>query len=85
MPASEVSLEAELFRGYIELPYEDYEIWPPHAGAAEGEAPGRIGKGTTWISFAASSWPILSLLANSEGGVNIVVNEAKLRETMRNA
>lgn len=75
--------EAELFRGYIELPYEEYEIWPPHAGAADGEEPGRIGKRATWISFAASSWPALAPLANRDGGVNLTIDEAKLRETMR--
>ena len=47
----------EVFRGYVERPYEQYEIWPPHAGLADGEAPGRIGKRTTWVSFAAASWP----------------------------
>ncbi len=74
--------EAELFRGYIERPYEEYEIWPPHADAAEGDAPGRIGKRVTWISFAASAWPALAPLANPEGGVNISIDEGKLRETM---
>jgi hypothetical protein len=37
------------------------------------------------VSFAAASWPSLAPLANDEGGVNIVVDEAKVRETMRNA
>jgi hypothetical protein len=74
---------AEMFRGYIERPYEDYEIWSPQAGAAAGEAPGRIGKRATWISFAAASWPALAPLANDEGGVNIAIDEAKLRVTMR--
>ncbi len=64
---------------------EEYAIWPPHAGAAEGEAPGRIGKRAACVSFAAASWPSLAPLANDEGGVNIVVDEAKVRETMRNA
>lgn len=77
--------EAEMFRGYIGRPYEEYAIWPPHAGAAEGEAPGRIGKRAACVSFAAASWPSLAPLANDEGGVNIVVDEAKVRETMRNA
>lgn len=77
--------ETELARFYVERPYEEYELWPPHAGLAEGEAPGCIGKRATWISFGTGSWLGVAPLANKEGGVTIAVDEARLRATMRDA
>ncbi len=64
----------ELFRGYIERAYEEYDIWPPDAGAAEGEAPGRIGKHASWISLDARAWPTLSPLA-PQGWFNTRLDE----------
>jgi len=72
---------SEVFRGYVERQYEQYEIWPPNAGRADAEdAPGVIGKRAHWIGLSPEVWPALAPLANELGGVHIAVDEAKLRE-----
>ena len=71
---------AEVFRAYLDRPYEEYEFWP--AGARPGDAeegPGRIGKHMMWVSFHASVWPRLRGFANELGGVNFAVDEARLK------
>lgn len=68
----------EVFRGYIERAYEQYEVWPANAGAASGEAPGRIGKHGTWVSLAAAAWPALAPLAPG-GWLNAAADEDALR------
>ena len=76
----------EVFRGYVERAYEQCEIWPPNAGSADAEdSPGRIGKRAMWVSFRAEVWPVLAPLANELGGVNISVDEVKLRERIDGA
>jgi hypothetical protein len=71
--------EREVFRAYLDRPYEEYEMWPPGAAPErDEEGPGRMGKHRNWVSFRAAAWPILASLANAAGGVNIVVDEAKL-------
>lgn len=62
----------EAFRGYIERIYEEYEVWPPGAGAAPIlEEPGRIGKHESWCSLSIRGWPELAPLANAGGWVNM--------------
>lgn len=70
---------AEVFRGFLERPYEEYEIWPPGAGPARGEGPGRIGKRQAWVSFRVEPWPALRPLASVAGSINFSVDEDKLR------
>lgn len=72
--------ELEVFRAYLDRPYEEYEMWPPEATPARHEeGPGRMSKHRHWVSLRAAVWPVLAPLANAQGGVNIVVDEAKLR------
>lgn len=74
----------EVFRAYVERNYEEYEVWPPDAGAipVAGKEPGRIGKHATWVSLNAAAWPVLRPVANPDGWVNIVVDEDALRRRL---
>lgn len=71
----------EVFRGFVERAYEAYEVWPPGAGTAEGEAPGTIGKRADRVNLAAEAWPALRPLADG-GHVSFVADEARLRIRM---
>ena len=62
----------EVLLGYIDRPWEEYDIWP--AGAVfparrTADAPGRIGKRLNWIVLDSRAWPALAPLANSAGFV----------------
>ncbi len=71
---------SEVFRAYIERVYEEYEVWPPGAGAAPFEAEGgRIGKKASWISLRTEFWPILQPLANENGWLNMREDETRVR------
>ena len=55
---------AEVFRAYVDRPFEEYDLWPAGANAAPGEeAPGRMSKKRWWVSLSAAAWPALSPLA----------------------
>ncbi|MDZ4762431.1 MAG: hypothetical protein SGJ21_15315 [Alphaproteobacteria bacterium] len=55
---------AEVFRAFMDHPYEEYELWPSGSRAPQhAEPPGRMGKKRTWISLSATLWPELSRLA----------------------
>lgn len=61
---------AELFRAYLDRPYEEFDLWP--AGAVfdpkrVADAPCRIGKRRSWVALDTSVWPGLAALANSVG------------------
>lgn len=74
--------EREVFRGYLDRPYEHYELWPVDAEpAADEEGPGRIGKIQSWIGLSADAWPALKPLADERGWVTLVVDEDKLRQS----
>ena len=69
---------AEVFRAYIDRPYEEYELWPADSGAPEGaEAPGRASKRVFWVSLNADAWPSLEPLAGGGGWVNISIDESR--------
>lgn len=73
----------EVFRGYLDRPWEQLEIWP--VGATPGpqdEAPGRIGKRQTWLGLAVTDWPRLRPLAGGLEAVMFEVDEEKLRTLM---
>lgn len=62
----------EVFVGYLDRPFEEYDIWPPGAAFAPRrteEAPGRIGKRMSWIVLDSRAWPEIAPLANSAGFV----------------
>ncbi len=72
--------DKEVFRAYLDRPYEEYELWPPGADPGkEDEGPGRMGKHKNWVSLRVSAWPALAPLSNRLGGVNIIMDEAKPR------
>lgn len=76
--------EAEVFRAYLERPWEQWEFWPPGATPERGEeGPGRIGKHMNWIGANSETWPGLAPIANELGGVHLIVDEEKLRVRMR--
>lgn len=60
----------ELFRAYLDRPYEDFDLWP--AGAVFDpkrvvDAPCRIGKRRSWMVLDTRVWPGLAKLANGAG------------------
>ncbi len=70
----------EVFRGYMNQPYEEYEIWPDGAVPPPGEeAPGRMSKHQWWISLSSAVWPGLAPLANEHGWVNLSHDEQRLQ------
>jgi hypothetical protein len=72
----------ETWRGYLDHPYEAYEIFPPGAIAETGdEAPGHIGKKMHWVSLSTTAWPQLKGPARGSGGFNLEIDESKLRES----
>ncbi len=63
----------EVFRGYIDRPWEEYEIWP--AGATprrDEEGPGRMGKKRSWMALSPEAWPQLRSITN---GLNALIVE----------
>jgi hypothetical protein len=61
---------AEIWRGYIDRPYEELDIWPPGAvfpAMRTVEAPGRIGKRLTWLVLDSKPWPALNPIVNDAG------------------
>lgn len=61
---------AEIWRGYIDRPYEELDIWPPGAifpALRTAEAPGRIGKRLTWLVLDQKPWPALTPIVNDAG------------------
>ncbi|MCG6114875.1 MAG: hypothetical protein MEQ84_06705 [Mesorhizobium sp.] len=61
---------SEVFRAWLDRPYEEYELWPAGAFVPPRrslEAPGRIGKRRSWISLSADAWPQLAHLASTTG------------------
>lgn len=59
-----------LFRAWLDRPYEEYDLWPSGAEFPERrtyDAPGRIGKRLTWIVLDTRVWPALAPLANDAG------------------
>jgi hypothetical protein len=60
----------EIWRGYIDRPYEELDIWPPGAvfePRRTVEAPGRIGKRLTWLVLDSRPWPALAPAVNDKG------------------
>jgi hypothetical protein len=75
--------ETEVFRGYIDRPWEMIDIWPPGSTPAKDEeSPGRIGKKQTWVGLATDVWPALQAIANGQDSLFFEVDEAKLRIQM---
>ena len=60
----------EVFRGYIDRPYEELDIWPAGAEFAPRrteEAPGRMGKRLSWLVLDSKAWPPIAPIANEVG------------------
>lgn len=60
----------EIWRGYLDRPYEELDIWPPRAvfeARRTTEAPGRMGKRLTWLVLDSKPWPALAPVANDAG------------------
>lgn len=73
----------EVFRGYMDRPWEMYEIWAP--GATPGkddEGPGHMGKKLAWVGLNPDFWPALLPLADAEGSVMFEVDDDRLRIRM---
>ena len=61
---------AEIWRGYVDRPYEELDVWPPGAVFAAMrtvDAPGRIGKRLTWLVLDSKPWPALAPIVNDAG------------------
>lgn len=65
---------AEVFRAFLDRPYEEYELWPVDAVKAR-ESPGHMGKKRNWLSLHADAWPALRPIANAGGWVNLMAME----------
>lgn len=73
----------EMFRGYMDRPWEQYEIWPPGAAPAkDDEGPGRMGKKQVWVGLDPVVWPSLGPLADAAGNVMFEVDDQRLRDRM---
>lgn len=71
----------EMFRGYIDHAYEQYDVFPPGATPEpQAEAPGTIGKKRHWVSLRRDAWPALASLG-LEQGINFTIDESKLKAT----
>jgi hypothetical protein len=61
---------AEVFRAYLDRPYEEYDLFPSGSTAGpKEEEPGRMGKKMAWISLQVAHWPVLAPLS-SQGWFN---------------
>jgi hypothetical protein len=70
----------EVFRAWLDRPYEEYEFWPEGAAIPGGrtiDPPGRIGKRRNWINLSAAAWPQLARFANAAGIVAAIEAEAQ--------
>ncbi|MDK8874226.1 hypothetical protein [Paracoccus sp. SSJ] len=70
----------EVFRAWLDRPYEEYEFWPEGAAIPAGrtiDPPGRIGKRRNWINLSAAAWPQLARFANAAGIVAAIEAEAQ--------
>ena len=73
----------EVFRAWLDRPYEEYELWPEGAAIPAGrtvDPPGRIGKRRNWINLSAAAWPQLARFANAAGIVAAIEAEAPMME-----
>jgi hypothetical protein len=70
----------EVFRGYIERRWEEYEVWPAGATDDKAEEPGRLGKWLMWASLNSAAWPGIKAVANEGGWVNVQHDEAAMIE-----
>ena len=71
----------EVFRAWLDRPYEEFEFWPEGAAIPSGrtiDPPGRIGKRRNWINLSAAAWPQLARLANAAGIVAAIELEAPM-------
>ena len=59
-----VTLRGEdVFRAWLDRPYEEYHLWPDDAAASPDEdPPGHIGKRRNWVSLSVAAWPRLAAL-----------------------
>jgi len=74
---------AEVFRGYLDRPWEQCEIWPPgREPVGDEEAPGRIGKKQTFVTLSTVDWPQLLTLTKGLPGIMFEVDEEKLSVLM---
>lgn len=65
----------EVFRAWLDRPYEEFEFWPEGAAIPRRrriDAPGRIGKRRNWINLSAAAWPQLARFANAAGIVSAI-------------
>jgi hypothetical protein len=74
---------AEVFRGYVERHWEEYEVWPAGATDVKAEEPGRLGKWLMWASLNSLAWPGIKAVANDGGWVNVQHDEAAMIERKR--
>lgn len=73
----------EVFRAWLDRPFEEYELWPEGATIPGGrtiDSPGRIGKRRNWINLTAAAWPQLARFANAAGIVAAIEAEAPMVE-----
>lgn len=71
---------AEVFRGYVDRPWEQCDIWPAGATPArDEEGPGRIGKKQHWVGLSTEAWPQLQNIANGLDAIMFEIDESKLR------
>jgi hypothetical protein len=73
----------EVFRGYVERHWEEYEVWPAGATDEKAEEPGRLGKHLMWASLNSVAWPGIAAIANVGGWVNVQHDEAAMIERNR--
>ncbi len=59
---------------YLDMPWEQHELWPSGAPEKTDEAPGRIGKRRDWTNFSAAAWPVLERFAE-QGWFNVELPE----------
>lgn len=70
----------EVFRGYIDRPWEQYDIWPAGATPERNEeGPGKIGKKRAWVALSTTAWPQLQSIAKGLDALFIEIDEEKLR------
>lgn len=71
----------EVFRGYFDHVYEEFDIYPPGWGAPDHkkDAPGRMGKKMSWVSLSIEHWPALRAVAGDENFANFRQDDAKVR------
>lgn len=73
----------QVFVGYIERRYEEYEVWPPGATDKEIYEPGRLGKHLMWASLNSTYWPDIKPLAGEGVWVNVQHDEPAMIERQK--